>query len=222
MMRKNPERRMNIEEYLRTHFVEKNVYAAQAGVSLERLNELIDLRAIPCATYICNGTSICTAVFGLIEIEETLHGEFFRPECVRWARLAHQAPPGMERATVLTELQAELARALLESHASNDAVQKRVDAYLPYFFDGTFGLCVSDPSSGSGIARKEMLQEKLVDATANGSNPASSPYSTNMLLELIDEYAESSMPFSPAEYARSSRKRLVDDLREKIAAAGNT
>jgi len=35
---------------------------------------------------------------------------------------------------------------------------------------------------------------------------------------LIDQYAQASMPFSPLEYARSSRKRLVDDLREKLGA----
>ena len=29
------------------------------------------------------------------------------------------------------------------------------------------------------------------------------------LLTLIDDYADSAMPFSPAEYARSSRKRLL-------------
>jgi hypothetical protein len=37
------------------------------------------------------------------------------------------------------------------------------------------------------------------------------------LLQLIDDYAISSMPFSPAEYERSSRKRLVDDLRSAVA-----
>ncbi|MBN5108962.1 hypothetical protein JY464_07745 [Stenotrophomonas maltophilia] len=29
-------------------------------------------------------------------------------------------------------------------------------------------------------------------------------------------YARASMPFSPAEYDRSSRKRLVDDLRREL------
>ena len=34
--------------------------------------------------------------------------------------------------------------------------------------------------------------------------------------ELIDDYAASAMFFSPVEYALSSRKRLVEDLRANI------
>lgn len=92
-----------------------------------------------------------------------------------------------------------------------------MQAYLPYFFNGTFGLCVADPASGAGIVRKEMLQEQLIEITANGSNPHPAHCSQAQLLQLIDDYAAAAMPFSPAEYARSSRKRLVDDLRPRVA-----
>ncbi|WP_430541955.1 DUF6058 family natural product biosynthesis protein [Stenotrophomonas maltophilia] len=63
---------------------------------------------------------------------------------------------------------------------------------------------------------KEMLQEELANATANGSDPHATQYRRDKLLRLIDDYAESSMPFSPAEYPRNSRKRLVDELRKVV------
>ena len=114
-------------------------------------------------------------------------------------------------------LEEDLRGALQSHYGSSEDIQERVQAYLPFFFDGTFGLCVSDPSTGSDIVRKEMLQEELVNATANGSDPHAAQYPRDKLLRLIDDYAESSMPFSPAEYPRSSRKRLVDDLRPIVA-----
>ena len=96
---------------------------------------------------------------------------------------------------------------------------QKAQAFLPYFFNGTFGLCVADPSSGAGIAEKELLQERLVELTGNGSRVADTADENHKLLALIDAYARSSMPFSPAEYPRSSRKRLVDDLRLKVRTA---
>jgi hypothetical protein len=97
--------------------------------------------------------------------------------------------------------------------------REKAQAFLPYFFDGTCGLCVADPSSGAGIAEKELLQERLMELTLNGSRVADTADENHKLLALIDAYARSSMPFSPAEYPRSSRKRLMDDLRLKVRTA---
>ncbi len=209
---------MSLETYLQNHFVDKVTFASLAGISIDRLDQLINAKAIPSATYTCDGISVSSAVFGDTPIKESLTGEYFRPECVRWVKIANQAPPGSERTAVLSELEKEL-RISLEDHCSTkEAIETKIQGYLPYFFNGTFGLCVADPSTGAGIVRKEMLQERLIELTANGSHfsPANS---SKELLRLIDDYADSAMPFSPAEYERSSRKRLVDDLRPIMAKA---
>ena len=64
-----------------------------------------------------------------------------------------------------------------------------------------------------------MLQERLVALTANGTAPSPTDLSKDELAALVDAYADSAMPFSPAERERSSRKRLVDDLRLALANA---
>lgn len=207
---------MSLELYLRKHFVDKAAFAALAGISVDRLDQLIAAKAIPSATYTCAATSIRSAVFGDTPIDESLTGEYFRPECVRWVRIADQAPPGSERSAVVAELTNELSAALEGHCETTEAIDSKIQGYLPYFFDGTFGLCVADPSTGAGIARKELLQEKLIALTANGSVSSPAGISKEALLALIDDYADSAMPFSPAEYARSSRKRLVDDLRRTL------
>ena len=214
---------MSLETYLQTHFVDKATFALMVGITVDRLDQLILAKAIPTATYTCDGLSIASAVFGATPINESITGEFFRPECVRWVQLATQAPTGSERAAVLSQLTTELRISLAEHYNSEETIETKIEGYLPYFFNGTFGLCIADPSTGAGIVKKEMLQEKLIALTANGSMAAPADTSTQLsikqLLKLIDDYADSAMPFSPAEYERSSRKRLVDDLRQTLARA---
>ena len=135
--------------------------------------------------------------------------------------MAHAAPQGTERQTVATVLTEELRAALqaqnvLALHA--DAVEARVQDYLPSFFDGTFGLCVAEPSTGSGIVRKEILQERLSVLHKAMSEGAPSGMPTAALLQLIDDYAAAAMPFSPVDYPSSSRKRLVADFSAIVAA----
>jgi len=210
---------MSLTTYLRDHFVDKATLATLSKISIDRLDHLIAVKAIPSASYTCDGRSISSFVFGETPIKESLAGEYYRPEYARWIGIAHHAQPGSERSAVLSELEKEL-RISLEVHCNTEeAIAAKVQSYLPYFFNGTFGLCVADPSTGAGIVRKEMLQEKLVELTANGTLASPANCSKEELLKLIDEYADSAMPFSPAEYERSSRKRLVDDLRPQVARA---
>jgi len=210
---------MSLATYLNNHFVDKATFASVAGVSIERLDQLTAANAIPGATYTCDGASISSAVFGETPIENSLIGEYYRPECIRWVRIADQAPAGSEQAAVLVELVEELRSSLAARCGTKEATEAKIQGYLSYFFNGTSGLCVADPSTGVGIARKEILQERLIDITANGSIPSPSNISKEELLALIDDYADSAMPFSPAEYERSSRKRLVDDFRPVVAKA---
>lgn len=217
-----PESHMPLKTYLQTHFVTKPALAALCDVSEERLDALIAGGAAPHATYVCGSGRIRSAVFGELPADDRIEGEYFRPEYVRWIRIADSAPSGHEREALVTVLRGELEAALAPALGDPALARQKAAAFLPYFFDGTFGLCVADPSSGAGIAEKELLQERLVELTGNGSKVADTADENHQLLALIDAYARSSMPFSPAEYPRSSRKRLVDDLRVKAMASATS
>jgi len=214
---------MSLATYLEKHFIDKPKFASLAAISVERLDQLIEAGAVPTATYVCDGKSVHSAAFGATEIAESIVGEYFRPECVRWVQIADRAPLGSEKNMVEGKLIDELRTSLVAfehlHHTDAASIEARIRDYLPSFFDGTFGLCVADPSTGNGIAEKEILQEKLTAITGNGSNAAPAGLSKSELLGLIDDYANAAMPFSPADYARSSRKRLVDDLRPMVTKA---
>ena len=207
---------MPLTTYLQTHFVDKPTIAKLADISVARLDQLISIKAIPEATYRCNGDSIRSAVFGQTPIVESITGEFFRPETVRWVVTADKASPGCEKQAVLTMLKQELVQALQTHYDSEEEIDAVILSYLPAFFNGTFGLCIADPSTGAGIVRKEELQKRLITLTADGTETSPPGVTTEALIALIKQYADASMPFSPAEYSRSSRKRLVDDLLPRI------
>lgn len=210
---------MSLKSYLQKHFVDKLAFASILGITVERLDQLIAAKAVPEPTYDCEGNTISSAVFGVIETEESIYGHYFRPECSRWVKIADQAAPGQERDAVFSVLSCELELGLGDYFKEPEIIEKKIQDFLPYFLNGTFGLCIADPSSGTEIARKEVLQHKLTELTENGSNPSPKGIAKSELLQLIDDYAISSMPFSPAEYERSSRKRLVDDLRPAVVKA---
>ena len=189
---------MSLKTYLQKHFVDKPTFVSLLGITIERLDQLIVAKAVPEPTYVCDGNTISSAVFGVIETEESIYGDYFRPECSRWVKIADQAAPGQERDAVLSVLSHELELGLRDYFKEPEMIEKKIQDFLPYFLNGTFGLCIADPSSGTNIAQKEVLQQKLTELTENGSNPSPEAMSKSELLQLIDDYAISSMPFSPA------------------------
>lgn len=211
--------KMSLRDYLHHHFVDGATLAQMAGISIARLNALVDSAAVPAPSYLVVGRSITSAVFGCIDDVDADAGRYFRPENLRWLRIATQAPQGFERQAVVNCLSQELLDAFTMAGISGEAATAKVASFLPHFFNGTFALCAANPANGYAIARKELLQERLSALTNNGANAHPAGVSQAELQQLIDDFAAACMPFSPAEYARSSRKRLVDDLRLKLQPA---
>ena len=156
-----PEYPMPLKTYLQTHFVTRSALAELCEVSAKRLDALIASGAAPQPTYVCGDGLIRSAVFGALPADTGIEGEYFRPEYVRWIQIADSAPSGHEREALVNALSAELEAALATALGDDTSTKARAAEFLPFFFDGTFGLCVADPSSGAGIAKKELLQEQL-------------------------------------------------------------
>ena len=162
-------------------------------------------------------------------------GEYFHPANQVWVNVARNtiAEVGRERAhgglknrfstnlkSALGNLNASTWR-LRDSFADDGSVlqsglQARLDSMWDHFLRGTYGLCVADPRSEAAIAWKEVLQEKLVALSSNGTGTDYTEFEADAMLKLIDAYAQAAMPFSPIEYPVSSRKRLVEDLASSI------
>ena len=88
---------MTMQAYLSQHFVEKPALAALAGIGVSRFDQLLALGAIPEASYVCNGQTVCSPAFGGIDCGESLSGAFSArsaPAGCAWHTPRHKARSG--------------------------------------------------------------------------------------------------------------------------------
>jgi len=200
---------------------------------------LIQRQLIPAPSYfVTDSGTVKSYVFGEMAAPGSLPGDFFHPANTVWVDIARRIIANSDPQAAYQQLKARFARnlqtALADLNATTwrlrdsfnddgspitEGLRVRIESLWEHFLQGTFGLCVANPISEAVIARKEVLQEKLSKLSENGFKVAFSAQELQTILELIDAYAEVSMPFSTVEYHKSSRKRLVEDLRMRIADA---
>jgi hypothetical protein len=226
-----------INQYLDQYFLNQTQFSLLCKIEENELQRLIHAQLIPDASYIVTPDAIiASAVFGPLAAPDTAPGSYFHPANKIWLERAQAVISAVGFEAAQQELKqlfkrnfslalAELDTTLWhlsdcfdeDGHAIPEGLEKRSEFAWEHFLKGTFGLCVAQPISEAAIARKEILQEKLNVLSTQIAQSEMSKEELLDLRELISQFAESSMPFSPAEYPLSSRKRLVEDLRHQIA-----
>jgi uncharacterized protein (DUF952 family) len=224
-----------LDRYLGERYLNAAAFAAACDIASDELRDLVRRELIPEPSYVVHEGTLTSYVFGTMPAPGSKDGEYFHPAMAPWVAKArydvvtHGIEGAHERArnafvdefaAALRALNASLYRLTDAFDASGNRIpaglNARLDSAWEHFRRGTFGLCVANPVDALAIARKEVLQEKLTAATQNGAKRSFDAAEIPAIRQLIDDYAESSMPFSPIEYSRSSRKRLVDDLRRAV------
>ena len=224
-----------LDTYLAQHYLDETQLAAAAAMGMADIDALIQARLIPAPAYVVDeGSNLRSFVFGAMAAPGARAGRYFPPSQLAWIAVArHALAEGAETAPVRLQAQfaARYGAALATLNLTTwrlrdsfddsgapivDGLRARTDSAWTYFLNGTFSLCVANPMSEAHIAWKEVLQEKLVQQSGNGSKTLLPQVQAQQMHALIDAYAAAAMPFSPIEYALSSRKRLVEDLRANI------
>jgi hypothetical protein len=229
----------SLEAYLQNHYQTADQLAAVCSISTDELAALVSEKLVPHASYtIVDGDKLISQAFGEIHVPDSTPGQYYHPGNAIWIELALEAKerlgPEQAQRKLKKRFKSNFAAALEEldkttyrlsdsftdtGHVLSDGLNLRTESAWDSFLNGIFSLCVADPSSEKSIARKEILQEALTELTDSGSGADFSAGSRCRILELIDQYAQAAMPFSPPEYPRSSRKRLVEDLTLQLAAS---
>ena len=227
-----------LNTYLAQYFLNEEQLSNASAIGVDELDALIRERLVPAPSYVVtDGGTLRSFVFGDMAAPGSTPGRYFHPSQRAWIiRARHaiasgaacevEAQFGVRSGAALAALNLSTWR-MRDSFDDDGApieagLRTRTDSAWSYFLNGTFGLCVANPISEAHIAYKEVLQEKLTHQSANGSRTVFSPQEARETLALIDAYAAAAMPFSPIEYALSSRKRLVEDLRTRIGGAATT
>lgn len=217
-----------MQDYLGRHFRTASQIAESCGLSSEVLDQLIEVRAVPQPSYVVQPDRVMSAAFGELVNDGAASGRYFAPSQANWVKRALDVS-GSE--PLLAAFREEMARALADAdrliHRMPDAFDNRgqplpglatrIDQMWDHFLNGVFALCIVDSGSIQSIARKEAMQERLTELCNSGA--AMDAARRDEVARLIDDYDRAAMPFSPAEYPRSSRKRLVEDLRVRLSIA---
>ncbi|HKE93354.1 MAG TPA: DUF6058 family natural product biosynthesis protein [Povalibacter sp.] len=227
----------HLDSYLGANYLTAEEFAAACGISAHEITRMVDVQLIPQPSYVVTTDGILVSqAFGKMAADGAMPGRYFHPAAAVWVSIArqleHAVGTALARHALELRFRANFATALAELDRDTyrlpdsftdsgqpivSGVEARTAEAWISFMQGIFGLCVADPSSERAIARKEILQEALTRLTENGSRTDFSPETAAKIGELVDQYDRCVMPFAPPEYARSSRKRLVDDLRHVLA-----
>ena len=225
-----------LNHYLERHFLNEVQLTRAGAISIDELDALIHDRLVPAPSYeVTEAGNLCSFVFGEMAAPGATPGRYFPPSQLIWIdrarhaiardakedaqiRLKAQFTTNFATALATLNLSTWRLRDSFDDHGApiDDGLLARTEAAWEHFLNGTFGLCVANAMSEAHIEYKEVLQEKLTKISDNGRQTVFSPQLAQATHELIDAYAAAAMPFSPIEYASSSRKRLVEDLRENI------
>lgn len=227
-----------LDRYLAQHYLNEAQLIAAAAIGRDDLATMIGEHLVPAPSYVVSGHGTLTSfVFGELPAPGATPGRYFHPAQLAWiarARAVRANVPAAEaaaqlQATFRANFAAALATLNLTTWRMADSFDDtgapvaaglltRTESAWMYFLNGTSGLCVANPVSEAHIAVKEVLQEKLTHLSENGGRTAFSAGEATAMHALIDAYAAAAMCFSPVEYARSSRKRLVEDMRAALPA----
>lgn len=230
---------MGVERYLRERFLDADAFAAACGIGADELSALIERGLAPRPAYVIDEAGrMRSFVFGEIESPGAPAGRWFNRRSTHWvarardALAAHDGDANAASDALQARFRGAYLQALRESHAIDGPIPGFVDgaghfdeasfdaefaSIWRHFLEGTYGLCVADPQDEAHIVAKEAAQARLTSLTANGTRRDYAGDEKARVRDLIARYETLSMPFSPAEYARSSRKRLIEDVRGALS-----
>lgn len=225
-----------LHTYLDQHYLTQTKVANILNISETRFDELQNAGVFAAPSYVTRGQRLFSVVFGEFDAIGLADASYFHRDMLPWMQhavvLSERVPLAEVSKIVEQEFKRDFAAALQHLHVSEwplpDAfdvdgttielgLAQRCQQNWNHFKAGIFGLCVARPVSAAAIAEKEVLQEKLTTLSQQtlltnlGDAKDDAP-----LLDLIARYEKVSMPFTHLEYPRSSRFRLVEQLRQTL------
>lgn len=219
------------QDYLNEYFISRIELEQTLGVDNNELTELIRCGVIPSWSYKIEYGILYSHVFKFIQVSNCRDDEYFSPYVIDW--YYHNLtlfPDYKATENIKKKLRSQFLDAYMEEVNANESFKKAFpeiienpesfqrranDTWLHHLL-GTFGVCVKKPSCIRQIIKKQVAVSVLCKVTNDGER---SEYTDNELIELykwFDAYDKVAMPFSPADYDKSSRKRLVDNVKDKI------
>jgi hypothetical protein len=191
---------MNLTTYLNRHFLDTGALDGALLAGLQQRG------MAPAPAYRLRIAVECESFFGAHS--ETCETHYYASGTPAW--LADVA--GLPDAAAAHALFAQRYR----DRVAQLGAAPRTDAYLreewQHFLDGTYGLCSRDGLPET-IADKEVAAANVKDIVDKGREQVLTAAELLYLRHWVNLLDRASAAFAPHEVARSSRRRLVDDVR---------
>lgn len=207
---------MDLINYLNGAFLTQDQLLAAAGIDGGQLAELKRGGAMPQPSYRLRLELACDSFFGAHS--EQLSADYYAKGTPSWIGVLQTVGSAEAAYEVFarryrTRL-AQLAAAGVASRAPK--LNEGLDAHLrdewQHFLNGTYGLCTTS-GLPEEIAAKEIAIAVIKEIT-EGREQALTDAEHQRLTQAVDLLDLASAPFAPHELARSSRQRLVNEMRK--------
>ncbi|TMN39945.1 DUF6058 family natural product biosynthesis protein [Pseudoalteromonas sp. S2755] len=208
---------MELLNYLQTHFITKETLLRESQLSHFELATLIEKRLMPKAAYKLTLKLECDSFFGEHSDKSCL--EFYPQGALVWLGAVLQAEDEAQAFSLFSQrYKDQLYRLKTQGLNPQDAkLDQDIDAHLEsewqHFLGGIYGLCTKT-GLPEDIANKEAAIVIINEYLAQDEHL--SPDELTNLHQVVDLLDEASALFAPHERERSSRKRLIDDVRVKF------
>ncbi len=225
----------NIKTYLDNHFLTLSQLARRARMPEEKISALIKAKCIPGPSYeLRKSGMLYTYLFGKVGVAIKSSKRYYAPSVTAWIQRAQALAPGRDfrqiAKTMRTNFEKEFRQAMVDLDGRRFGFQrcfikegifeekqttKMLKNKWRHFLEGTYGLCVKEPTTARSITRKLIAVSRLAQLTNDGKKKSFLPEERGQVISAMREFDAVVAKFDPVNYPISSRKRLLDDLRKK-------
>ena len=208
----------DVQRYLDAKYLTLEALAARAGVTPERILELIDAQCVPPHSHEVRGVAIYASTFG--EYAAPVPPvRYYHPSLAAWVRKARALARRHSLADVARRMRKDFEQAFEEALDGRAPPWPRgVDHAWAYLMDGTWGLCLKEITVAS-MLQKEFARQTIAHLVSPDPDHVLSPAARTALIEAIEAYDQVAADFGPHERDDSSRALEVGAAIEKYGLA---
>ncbi len=203
------------QSYIDEHYITRPELARRAGISEDRLLELVHAKCIPPHAYEVRADMEVVSSFGVYQLPSEPR-YYYHPCSLRWIEqataLAQDHPLTVVAERIKAKFSDDIDTALAGRPLPWPDGKSRVWDYL---MDGTWSLCLKDYDI-AGLVEKEVARAtiaRIVDAAAGREISDSE---RGELEDAVSRFDRVALPFSPHEVGESSRCLEVNAVVKKF------
>lgn len=212
---------MELINYLSRYFLTKQELLAATKITEQELSQYQELEVMPKCSYKLQLNVASTSFFGIHSEEQEV--EYYAKGYISWIAIVKSLNDAQSIYSLFeTRYKAAIEQLRLQGHDSkSDKINASIDLHIKeewqHFLDGIYGLCTKS-GLPEDIAAKEfsILEINELIATSQVTELAElTEQQLSQLTRAVNLLDSASALFAPHERLKSSRHRLVDELRRK-------